>query len=116
MTHASKMHELVQSVTTIVQQHGQHDFPSYATEDQVRTATLCGLTVFIENGRVIRIQARDMEMVFDRGANDEHVVALSRPVYSFLQGGLIELERWHNRLMRFQTVFGFTPHAIADQA
>lgn len=102
--------DMVQTVSAIVQNHGQHDFPSCATDDDVRTAHLCGLTVFVENGYVVRLKAQDMDMVlnsyFHRAANDEQIVSLtSYSHYSFLKGDSAELQGWLERLTRFQSVF-----------
>lgn len=121
MKTATRTYDLVQAVSAIVQQQGQHDFPSYIAGDHVHTASLCGLSVFIEDSQIIRLKACDMEIIFDsaahRAANDEMVVTLSGYAhYSFLKGGMIELERWYNRLTRFQSVFRFAPAILAKES
>ena len=106
--------DMVQSVSAIVQNHGQHDFPSCGIDDDVRTAHLCGVTVFVENAYVVRIMAHDMDVVlnsyFHRAANDEQIVNLTGySHYSFLKGDSAELECWLNRLTRFQSVCRHAP-------
>ncbi len=91
--------DVAQAVAEIVQQQGHHDFLSY--EDEVRLASLCGLSVFIENGKVIRIKAGDLDFVFGSPSH-------------FLQGNETALGRWYDRLTRFQTVFSFTPHVSLE--
>jgi len=112
--------DMVQSVAAIIQQHGQHDFPSSAseTDGDIRTAQLCGLTVYVENAYVVRITGHDMDVVlnsyYHRAANDQQVVDLkSYSHYSFLKGDAAELEGWLGRLMRFQSVFRHAPVTAA---
>lgn len=114
MKDTASVNDVIQSVATIVQQQGQHDFPSYnTTNDDTRSAALCGLSVYIRDGRPVRIKARDIDIVLDsrpETANDEPVVNLSSYMqYSFVQGGIIELENWYARLTRFQSVFRLGP-------
>lgn len=109
--------DMVQSVSAIVQNHGQNDFPSCGIDDDVRTAHLCGVTVYVENAYVVRIKAHDMDVVlnsyYHRAANDENneqIVSLTGySHYSFLKGDSAELEGWLNRLNRFQTVCRHAP-------
>ena len=109
MTISQGICDLIHVVATIVQRHGQHDFPSYEHENDFRTASLCGLTVFFKNGHVIRMKARDMDLVFEMPSSDYDQ-------HKFTQGSTIELERWHNRLSRFQTVFHFGPETAIESA
>lgn len=101
---------MVQNVAAIIQNQGQYDFPCCEADDEVRTACLCGVTVYVENGYVVRICAHDMDIVlnsyFHRTANDRAATSInSYSHYTFLKGDLGELSGWHNRLTRFQTVF-----------
>ncbi len=113
------VHDVIQAVASIVQQQGQHDFPTYHFNDDVRSATLCGLTVYIRDGRVIRLHARDMDLVFEgqlhKSANDEQIVSLSDYTqFTFVYGGAAQLEGWYKRLSQFQSVFRFQPYVVVN--
>lgn len=123
MNNLKEMLAMANAVAAIVQQHGQHDFPSYSHDfdDDIRTAVLCGIGVDICNGRAVRIKARDLEVLLENSffqpANDERVARLTgQPPLQFIQGTYIELERWHSRLTRFQNVFRYTPRSRDEVA
>lgn len=107
---SAEIHDLAHAVAAIVRRQGQHDFPSYRGDDQVQTAFLCGLTVFIKNEQIIRIKAPDFDILLGsaahRPANDEKVVTLADYApCKFILGGPAELSLWHSRLALFMRVF-----------
>jgi len=113
MTPPQDIYGLAQAIAQIVQQQGQQDFPSYNSPEDRRTATLCGLTVYIRSGMVMAIKARDMVIEIDhdqaqglKPANDHSVISLNdHKKYRFSQGNAADLQRWYSRLIRMQTVF-----------
>lgn len=103
------------AIAAIVQQQGQHDFSSHRFAHEFshdgRTVSLCGLVIFLDGDTLVRIKAPDMEIVWQAGPDDRPEL----PAHVFLQGGMIELERWHARLTRFQTVCDTAcPPALKD--
>jgi hypothetical protein len=113
--------ETIGALVQIIQQHGQHDFPSAAEiENDVTTIVdLCGLTLHMGQNHTARLSAFNIDAVFEyrqlEAANDEasplyRGVATGRVL--FTRGSEMELHAWHRHLARLHTSFA-QPRAVA---
>ena len=99
----------LKAVADIVRQEGLHDFPSSSAGSGYIRASFCGVTVFLEGGEPVRVQASDLDVVLDldsgAAANDAPPTRGSRPPLRFRQGTPAALGLLHSRLLRLQNCF-----------
>lgn len=93
--HASVI-DTVDAIADVVQRHGQHDFRTGTTGRFTRVATLCGLTVYFDGGKVRRIHAHDMDL------RCEHETGTSP---SFHIGSYTHLGKWYKQILQYDLFF-----------
>jgi hypothetical protein len=111
---AGDLMEKVRAIADVVCHEGLHDFPSEETGGDLCRASLCGLSVFLQDGRPVRIKTQDLDIACEHArllpANDvsapgNRLIQLHAGKVSFLRGDAGTLALWHTRICGLQRFF-----------